>query len=52
MVTHDKKTALRGNRIVYIKDGQIFGDCRLENYCAADEEREMKLDRFLDEMGW
>ncbi len=52
MVTHDKKTALRGNRILYIKDGQIFGECSLENYNSADEEREMKLDRFLTEMGW
>lgn len=52
MVTHDKKTALRGNRILYIKDGQIFGDCRLENYKEADKEREKKLDDFLTGMGW
>lgn len=52
MVTHDKKTALRGNRILYVKDGQIFGDCGLENYCGADKEREKKLDDFLTEMGW
>lgn len=52
MVTHDKKTALRGNRILYVKDGQIFGDCSLENYCGADKEREKKLDDFLTEMGW
>lgn len=52
MVTHDKKTALRGNRILYIKDGQIFGDCCLENYSEDDKEREMKLDEFLAEMGW
>lgn len=52
MVTHDKKTALRGNRILYIKDGQIFGDCCLENYSEADQAREKKLDEFLAEMGW
>lgn len=52
MVTHDKKTALRGNRILYIKDGQIFGDCNLGNYSEADKERGMKLDEFLAEMGW
>ncbi|MBO5032349.1 MAG: ABC transporter ATP-binding protein [Lachnospiraceae bacterium] len=40
MVTHDKKTALRGNSILYIKDGRIFGDCCLENYSEADKERE------------
>ena len=52
MVTHDKKTALRGNRIVYIKDGQIFGECSLEKYSGSDKEREMKLNGFLAEMGW
>ena len=52
MVTHDKKTALRGNRVLYIRDGQIFGDCDLGNYSETDNERERKLDRFLTEMGW
>lgn len=52
MVTHDKKTALRGNRIVYIKDGQIFGDCCLGDYRGEEKERKMKLDYFLTEMGW
>lgn len=52
MVTHDKKTALRGNRILYIKDGQIFGDCNLGNYSETDKAREKSLDEFLVEMGW
>lgn len=52
MVTHDKRTALRGNRVVYIRDGQIFGECSLGNYQRADKERERKLDSFLTEMGW
>lgn len=52
MVTHDKKTALRGNRILYVKDGQIFGECNLENYSEVNQEREQKLDTFLAEMGW
>lgn len=52
MVTHDKKTALRGNRILYVKDGQIFGECRLENYRNDDKDREKRLDDFLSEMGW
>ena len=52
MVTHDKKTALRGNRILYFKDGQIFGECNLKDFSEADSEREKKLDDFLDEMGW
>lgn len=52
MVTHDKKTALRGNRVLYLKDGQIFGDYRLEDYNGTNKEREKKLDDFLTEMGW
>lgn len=52
MVTHDKKTALRGNRVIYIKDGQIFGECNLGNYIEENREREKKLDKFLTEMGW
>jgi len=52
MVTHDKKTALRGNRVLYVRDGQIFGDCALGNYVESDNERERKLDEFLTEMGW
>lgn len=52
MVTHDKKTALRGNRVLYIRDGQIFGECDLGSYRGADQEREKKLDSFLSDMGW
>ncbi len=52
MVTHDKKTALRGNRVLYMKDGQIFGECSLGSYIEEDREREKKLDSFLTEMGW
>lgn len=52
MVTHDRKTALRGNRVLYVRDGQIFGECRLGSYCEGDMEREQKLEHFLTEMGW
>ena len=52
MVTHDKKSALRGNRVVYIKDGTIYGDCDLGTYSAGDTERTKKLEDFLKEMGW
>lgn len=52
MVTHDKKTALRGNRLLYIRDGQIFGECDLGHYHGSNKEREKKLDDFLAEMGW
>lgn len=52
MVTHDKKSALRGNRVVYIKDGTIYGDCDLGTYSADDAERTKRLEDFLREMGW
>ena len=39
MVTHDKKSALRGNRIIYLKDGKIFGELRLDKYIGDSEER-------------
>lgn len=52
MVTHDKKTALRANRVIYLKDGKIFGECDLGLYQEKDENRKKKLDEFLIEMGW
>lgn len=52
MVTHDKKSALRGNRIIYLKDGKIFGELSLNKYKENDNERNEKLDKFLKEMGW
>lgn len=52
MVTHDKKSALRGNRIIYLKDGKIFGECELEKYTENDKKRTEKLETFLKEMGW
>lgn len=52
MVTHDKKSALRGNRVVYLKDGEIFGDCDLGTYSVDDKERMNKLENFLAKMGW
>ncbi|OPJ57703.1 ABC transporter ATP-binding protein [Clostridium oryzae] len=53
MVTHDLKAALRGNRIIYLKDGRIDGELELE---AFDEEtateREEVVYKFLKEKGW
>lgn len=51
MVTHDKKSALRGNRILYIKDGQLFGECDLGEY-EENTDRTAKFEAFLGEMGW
>ena len=52
MVTHDIKSARRGNRIIYLKDGEVAGICDLGKYIPNDEERHQKLSDFLVKMGW
>lgn len=52
MVTHDLKSARRGNRILYMRDGVIQGVCELGKYISGDRERHTKLQAFLTEMGW
>lgn len=53
MVTHDIKTALRGNRVLYIKDGKICGSIDLNSYNTEENTlRQQKLQQFLGEMGW
>ncbi len=52
MVTHDLKSARRGNRILYMKDGVINGICDLGKYESGNKERHAKLQSFLNEMGW
>ncbi len=53
MVTHDIKTALRGTRVIYLRDGKVVGEHRMAKYGEDDlKERREKLTGFLDEMGW
>ena len=52
MVTHDMRSARRGNRILYLKDGSILGECDLGRYVSGDRARHEKLSSFLEEMGW
>lgn len=52
MVTHDIKSARRGNRILYLKDGVIVGECNLGKYVPNDSNRHKVLKDFLTEMGW
>jgi putative ABC transport system ATP-binding protein len=52
MVTHDLKSARRGNRILYMRDGVIQGICNLGSYVSGDRDRHNKLQAFLSEMGW
>lgn len=53
MVTHDMKTALRANRILYIKDGRIDGELNLGKYTEENiNERKERLQGFLEEKSW
>lgn len=52
MVTHDIKSALRGSRILYLKDGKIVDELRLGDYDGDVTGRLEQLQAFLDKMGW
>ncbi|MDY3690306.1 MAG: hypothetical protein SO032_07535, partial [Bifidobacterium pseudolongum] len=54
MVTHDRHSALRANRVLFLRDGTIAGECALGAWTSGEPygEREHKLAVFLDEMGW
>ncbi len=52
MVTHDMRSARRGNRVLYLKDGVILGECDLGKYVHGDRTRHEKLSAFLQDMGW
>jgi len=53
MVTHDLKTAARGNRILYLRDGSVSGEMELPPYAGDDTAKRMDtLQKFLERMGW
>jgi putative ABC transport system ATP-binding protein len=54
MVTHDIKAALRGNRIIYIKDGNITSEKQLPFWKNETDykQRERSVLDWLTEMGW
>jgi putative ABC transport system ATP-binding protein len=53
MVTHDIKAACRADRILFIKDGRINGDLKLEKYNSKYRElREKAIFDFLTEKEW
>lgn len=53
LVTHDLKTALRGNRILYLRDGVMVGEMQLSSYSGADgPERQEQVRAFLADLGW
>lgn len=52
MVTHDLRSALRGNRVLYLRDGTITGEKHLPPYSGDDPEREAEMAAFLAGLGW
>lgn len=53
LVTHELKAAVRGNRILYLKDGKIQDELDLGFYKKDEQStRETRLKKWLDEMGW
>lgn len=53
MVTHDIKAACRSNRLLYLKDGKIDGELRMEPYDENKQnEREIAIFEFLKAKGW
>lgn len=53
MVTHDLRAALRGNRIIYLRDGRIDGELMLEPYDeSTEDERESCVYEFLKKHGF
>ncbi|WP_371174200.1 ABC transporter ATP-binding protein [Buchananella felis] len=49
MVTHDVRTASRAERVLYLRDGKVAGECALTGTGA---ERTAALTGFLTGMGW
>ena len=53
MVTHDVRTAMRGNRVIFISDGAVVGEYKMPLYSKDDmTSRKDGLQNFLDRMGW
>lgn len=54
LVTHDVKVAAKCTRVLYIVDGNINGEVKLNKYKneASLRERERTLNNWLMEMGW
>ena len=52
MVTHDINSALRANRVLYLRDGAVEGELVLGSYGGEDAERRAKMKEFLAKLGW
>ena len=53
MVTHDAKAAIRGNRILYLEDGQILDELTLPVFKETEaKEREETVTAWLSSLQW
>ena len=52
MVTHDPRSARRANRILYLRDGQIEDELKLDKYKPEDKARKAQVNAFLAKQGW
>ena len=53
MVTHDIRGALRADRILYLSDGNIVGEFRMNKYKKEDEKsREAQVNSWLNSLEW
>ncbi|OZG63366.1 ABC transporter ATP-binding protein [Bifidobacterium lemurum] len=53
MVTHDVRAAVRANRVLYLRDGELLGEALLGTYRPDESKgRETSLAAWLAEMGW
>lgn len=53
MVTHDVRSALRGNRILYLEDGKVLDELELPAYTPADiQDREARVNAWLSNLRW
>lgn len=53
MVTHDSRLASRCGRVLYLVDGQIYGEISFEaDENISNKEREDKLNQWLAKMEW
>ena len=52
MVTHDVKSACRGQQVLYFRDGRVVEECKLDSESLAPEQRELILTNWLTNNGW
>jgi putative ABC transport system ATP-binding protein len=58
MVTHDLRSAMRGNRLLYLEDGKITGELEIVPYSTESQNeealklREKKISEWLQELRW